>query len=313
MSQEPFPRAMASTRHLVALFRAIAAENVGGAAEIAAQICSQEEQKGHHIAARNLRGALNATKNRISDTKKHPSGGHVNGPSILTTALSRIPADASLSAVTLTSAARQELESLILEWKHRNKLLERGIARRSKLLFHGPPGCGKSLTANALATEMDIPLYLVRFDAVIGAYLGQTAIHLRQLFHFAETTPCVLLFDELDALGKRRGNPADVGELDRIVIALMQELEHSYPQGIIIGTSNLAGHLDDALWRRFDFALEFKSPNQKILISFANGIASKMHVNLPGDVVAKVSKARSFADAETLVVGEVRRQALRDF
>ena len=113
----------------------------------------------------------------------------------------------------------------MLEWNHREKLKDRGIARRSKLLFYGPPGCGKSLTANALATELAIPLFLVRFDAVIGAYLGQTAIHLRQLFQFAETTPCVLLFDELDALGKKRGNPTDVGELDRIVIALMQELE----------------------------------------------------------------------------------------
>ncbi len=159
---------------------------------------------------------------------------------------------------------------------------------------------------------MNIPLYLVRFDSVIGAYLGQTAIHLRHIFHFAETMPCVLLFDELDALGKRRGNPADVGELDRIVIALMQELEHSHPQGVIIGTSNLAKHLDEALWRRFDFSLELKSPNQKVLISFALRIASEMQVTLPEEVVAKISKAQNFANAESLVIAEVRRQALRD-
>jgi len=304
---------MASTKQLAALFRAIAAENVGGAAEIAAQICSQEEQKGHQTAARTLRGALNASRNGGSDAKKHPHPGLVNGSSIIAMALTPIQTDVGLSSVTLTNAARQELENLVLEWKYRAKLQERGIARRSKLLFYGPPGCGKSLTANALATEMGISLFLVRFDAVIGAYLGQTAIHLRQLFHFAETTPCVLLFDELDALGRRRGNPADVGELDRIVIALMQELEHSNPHGIIIGTSNLAKHLDDALWRRFDFALEFKSPNQKVLMSFALRIASEMRITLPEDVVAKVAKAQSFADAESMVIAEVRRQALREF
>jgi AAA+ superfamily predicted ATPase len=305
-------RAMASTKQLAALFRAIATENVGGATEIAAQICNQEETKGHHTAARMLRGALNASWNGGLNAKPYPKSGHINGAGILTTALTRIPTDLGFSGVTLTATARRELESLVLEWKHRAKLKERGIARRSKLLFYGPPGCGKSLTAKALATELDIPLFLVRFDAVIGAYLGQTAIHLRQLFHFAETTPCVLLFDELDALGKRRGNPADVGELDRIVIALMQELEHSHPQGLIIGTSNLAKHLDDALWRRFDFALEFKAPNPKVLISFAQRLASEMQVTLPEDVVAKVAKAQSFANAESMIIAEVRQQALRD-
>ena len=289
-------RAMPSTKQLTALFRAIAAENVGGAAEIAAQICSQEEQKGHHTAARTLRGALNAKRNRGSDSKKPSHSGLVNGSNTIATALTRIPTDVRFSSVTLTPAARQELESLVLEWKHRLKLEERGISRRSKLLFYGPPGCGKSVTANALATEMGIPLFLVRFDAVIGAYLGQTAIHLRQLFHFAETTPCVLLFDELDALGKQRGNPSDVGELDRIVIALMQELEHSHPQGVIIGTSNLAKHLDNALWRRFDFALEFRSPNQKTLISFARRIASEMRDHVARRYSCEGSQGQEFRD-----------------
>jgi AAA+ superfamily predicted ATPase len=306
-------KAMASTKQLASLFRAIAAENVGGAVEIATQICNQEEQRGHQTAARILRGALNATRNGGSGANKHSLSGIVNGSSVISMALTRIPADASFSDVTLTNSAQQELENFVLEWRYRARLEERGISRRSKLLFYGPPGCGKSLAANALATEMGIPLFLVRFDAVIGAYLGQTAIHLRQLFHFAETTPCVLLFDELDALGKQRGNPADVGELDRIVIALMQELEHSKPQGVIIGTSNLAEHLDDALWRRFDFALEFKSPNQKVLMSFARRIASEMQVTLPADVVAKLAKAQNFASAESMVIAEVRRQALREF
>ena len=81
---------------------------------------------------------------------------------------------------------------------------------------------------------------------------------------------------------------------------------------MIIGTSNLAKHLDDALWRRFDFALEFKAPSPKVLVSFAQRVASEMQVTLPEDVVARVAKAQSFAHAESMVVAEVRRQALRD-
>jgi hypothetical protein len=105
---------MASTKQLAALFRAIAAENVGGAAEIAAQICNQEEQKGHHTAARMLRGALNASRNGGSNAGRHPITGHVDGASFITTALTRIPNDVRFSDVTLTDAARKELESLVL-------------------------------------------------------------------------------------------------------------------------------------------------------------------------------------------------------
>jgi len=196
------------------------------------------------------------------------------------------------------------------EWKHRDRLQKRGIAPRSKLLFHGPPGCGKSLTAQALGHELRIPVYMVRFDAVIGAYLGQTALHLRQLFHFAETTPCVLLLDELDALGKKRGNPLDVGELDRIVISLMQELEHSKPMGMIVGTSNLPKHLDDALWRRFDLDLFFARPTKRALRDFIKRLAAKKRVSIPSKVMSQAVSSDSFASAESVVDSEIRRQAL---
>jgi SpoVK/Ycf46/Vps4 family AAA+-type ATPase len=222
----------------------------------------------------------------------------------------RLDTDVHLAEVVLMPAARLELKGVVMEWKHRELLRERGIPRRSKLLFHGPPGCGKSITASAIGQELGIPTYVVRFDAVIGAYLGQTAIHLRQLFHFAESTPCVLLLDELDALGKQRGSPHDVGELDRIVIALMQELEHSKPAGVIVGTSNLAKQLDDALWRRFDLALRFGAPTRKTLIGFAKRVATAKRVKAGPGVLAKASKADSFAHAESIIIAEARRQAL---
>ncbi len=125
-------------------------------------------------------------------------------------------------------------------------------------------------------------------------------------------TPCVLLLDELDALGKRRGNPLDVGELDRIVIALMQELEHSKPLGLIIGTSNLPRHLDDALWRRFDLTLLFRTPTSHTLHGFAKRIGARRGITLSKNVLSRATRARSFADAEAIVIAEARRQVLRD-
>lgn len=301
---------MPTARKLAELFRALAAENVEAASTVAAQICKAEEQKGHRSAARLLRGALNS-----NGAVSHATGAPTpldarNGTRILASALVRLPTDVQLSDIVLVPAARKELEGVILEWKHRERLHQRGILPRSKLLFHGPPGCGKSFTARAIGHELGIPTFVVRFDAVIGAYLGQTAIHLRQLFHFAETTPCVLLLDELDALGKRRGSPLDVGELDRIVIALMQELEHCRPAGIIVGTSNLATHLDDALWRRFDLTLCFAAPARTVLTSYAKRLAAAKRVSINSGALARVAKADSFASAEAIIISEARRQAL---
>lgn len=180
----------------------------------------------------------------------------------------------------------------------------------SRLLFQGPPGCGKSLTAKALGLALSLPTYIVRFDGVIGAYLGQTAIHLRELFRFAERTACVLMFEEVDALAKRRGNPMDVGELDRIVIAFMQELEHSVPAGMVIATSNLPAQLDPALWRRFDLILEFPSPTRRELISFAARLAQKHTLTHASKVDNRSGKAKSYAEAERLIEAEARSRIL---
>lgn len=293
---------MTTNRLLTTLFRAVAAENFSLATSAALELCKAEETKGHHAAARQLRGALKGT-----------SGGAVTShraAEFLSSALVRLENSVSWDSVVLAPSARIELDGVVKEWNRASELRRRGIFPRSKLLFHGPPGCGKSLTAQALGSALDLPVYLVRFDAVIGAFLGQTAIHLRQLFHFAETTPCVLLLDELDALGKRRGNPLDVGELDRIVISLLQELEHAQPMGVVVATTNLATHLDDALWRRFDLDIPFNRPSKLTLRAFVNGLSKKYDSKFSKEVVDRAVGAPSFAEAEKMAVAEVRRQII---
>jgi SpoVK/Ycf46/Vps4 family AAA+-type ATPase len=298
---------MTTTTKLTELFRAIAAGDVDAAADVASQLVKAEEKKGHTTVARMLRGAL-------SGGAVLSEGLEANHRTVAALPVSsgvvRLQSDKTLSQVVLAKSVRAKFDDLISEWEHRDFLMGRGLPRRSKLLFHGPPGCGKSMTAKALGAELGLPVFMVRFDAVIGSFLGQTAMHLRQLFLFAESTPCVLLLDELDALGKKRGNPLDVGELDRIVISLMQELEHSRPKGIVIGTTNLPRHLDDALWRRFDIDVHFDAPNEGALRAFALKIAKERGATLARSVVQRATKERSFAGAERVVLDEIRRQAL---
>jgi SpoVK/Ycf46/Vps4 family AAA+-type ATPase len=213
--------------------------------------------------------------------------------------------------VYLRKDARNRLEEVVKEFKNKQRLSSLGIQRRSKLILHGPPGCGKSLAAQALANELKLPLFVVRFDSIIGAYLGQTATHLRQLFQFAEVNQCVLLFDEIDALGKRRGSPTDVGELDRIVIALMQELELSILQGFVIATSNIPGSLDPALWRRFDLAVHFPGPSKDEILRFTRAKARSFGLSLTTTVLERVSAVKNYAEVERAIEDEARRVALR--
>ena len=108
---------------------------------------------------------------------------------------------------------RLSLEEILAEWKASKTLEDAGIPRRSRILFHGPPGCGKTATAHALANALGIPAYVVRFDALIGSYLGQSAARMREVFQFAAQNKRVLLLDEIDVLGKRRRSERDVDRL----------------------------------------------------------------------------------------------------
>jgi AAA+ superfamily predicted ATPase len=292
---------MAPIRELRRLFEAIGRKDWDAAQSVAEKLASLEAKRGNRLAARALRDSL-----------VHKNGSSLAHATVLDLGLSRKNSPATLNDVILPMRARRELDAIVSEYQHAAALKSEGFDARRKLLFTGPPGCGKSLTAQALANELALPHFVVRFDSIIGSYLGQTAAHLRQVFRFAESNSNLLLFDEIDALGKRRGNPTDVGELDRIVIALMQELELGHPHGIIVAASNLPEHLDRALWRRFDAHIEFPVPQKRELREFAVDIAKKFGRTLPASLIDTASNKANFADAEQVVMGYLRHQIILD-
>ena len=300
---------MPPIRQLARLFHAVSHRDLKAAQQLAAEIADAEEKKGHPSAAQ-TRGALHSNglrKNRPAE----PITGTLTNGNFLEVALSRGRANTKLEDAMLRPATRKELGTLIIEIQNGALLSSKGIRRRSKILFVGPPGCGKSFTAQAIANELDLPLFVVRFDAVIGSFLGQTAIHLREIFRFISSNPCVLLFDEIDALGKQRGSLLDVGELDRIAIALMQELEFLETNGIVVATSNLPNNLDRALWRRFDLVLQFPAPTKVEVAAYAKRMCYKFGLRPSQVTQRRIAAAKTFADAEKLIEAEARRVALK--
>jgi SpoVK/Ycf46/Vps4 family AAA+-type ATPase len=301
---------MPSIRHLAKLFASIGSRDFQSADEAAAAIISAEAQKGHTGAARTLKAALKSNEIR-GYRAPEPVTAVLRGDSFLASALSAKRQAVRLDDVRLRRETKTSLQEVIEETRHKGLLVAKGIRPRSKLMFVGPPGCGKSVTANALANELNLPFYTVRFDSIIGAYLGQTASRLRELFQFSAGTPCVLLFDEVDALGRQRGSAQDVGELDRIVIALMQELDMFDSPGLLIATSNLPKSIDNALWRRFDSVMTFPPPSKKELQSYARTLSTRYDIGITGATKLSLPKARSYAEAEQLVESLARKAALK--
>ena len=297
---------MTKISELSSLFRALSSEDWKGARVAAQSIATAEERAGHHTAAARLRGALASTGPR--DESK---SGSVDIPLLVTIPdmLSILP-EAQLRDVELTKAARCVVNEILKEHRHRSKLIAHELRPRSRLFFYGPPGCGKTLTARALGSALGVPTLVVRFDALVGAYLGQTSIRLREVFRYAESHRSVILIDEIDAVGRQRGRSTDVGEMDRIVVSLMQQLELVQPATMLIAASNLVTHLDTALLRRFDVALEFPQPSKTQLGAFAESQARARNLKIGSALRAAVTNARTFVAVEKLIESEHRRSIL---
>ena len=108
-----------------------------------------------------------------------------------------------LQDLVLDEAVRKTLERIVEENRRADLLKTYGARPANRILFCGPPGCGKTISAEAIAAELYLPLALVRFDAVVSSYLGETAANLRKVFDFARSRPMAVLFDEFDAIGKK--------------------------------------------------------------------------------------------------------------
>ncbi|MBE0542220.1 MAG: ATP-binding protein [Verrucomicrobia bacterium] len=186
---------------------------------------------------------------------------------------------------------------MTLEHRSSNKLAQGGLQPKRKLLFWGPPGCGKTAAAQLLAVELGLPCGIVRLGSLITSYVGETGSNVQKVFSVADSRPMVLLLDEADAIAKARDDRNDVGELGRVVNALLQALDYFAPkQSIVILASNHSHMFDPAVWRRFDEIIEFPRPGHKereAQLRFLTG-----GLNVVGDLGAAARKLGTCSYAE---------------
>ena len=163
----------------------------------------------------------------------------------------------------LDNSLKVQLNQILEERQHTEELESKGLKPASSMIFQGPPGVGKSMTASWLARQLGLPFYVLDLTAVMSSLLGKTGSNLRAVLDFAKSHTCVLFLDEIDAIAKKRSDESDVGELKRLVNILLQEIENWPNQGLLIAATNHPELVDPALWRRFDLDVTFCLPNEE--------------------------------------------------
>lgn len=297
-------------RELKALFRAFREGDELSFRRAAQEIIDDEEAKEHTALARDLRSLLaSGVQTAVAPDVALPSPPKDREGEWPLAEVRH--SQKSLDELVLRGSLVERLRSLVEEHGKWGELDRRGVPRRQRLLLYGPPGCGKTSAAEALANEIGLPLVIVRIDSVVSSYLGETASNLHRVFDFVREGSWVLLFDEFDALGKARDDPGEHGEIKRVVTAFLQMLDAFRGSSLLLAATNHQQLLDSALWRRFDDVLEFGLPsvhqNRQLL---RRGLAGARRAPIDVEAAASRLKGRPHAAAEKVAWDSIRYAVL---
>lgn len=274
--------------------------------KIAMQVAAREARSGHRIVASRIRDLLD----------EEPATSSVPTP------LARSPRDLKglldvryptedLTQIVLEGESEQVISRVLREHRATGPLESWGLTPRRRLLFHGPPGCGKTLGAAVLAGELRLPLLRIRVETLFSRFMGETASMLAEIFEHTQKQRGVYLFDEFDAVGKQRLDSNDVGEARRIVSTFLQLLDSDVSNSVIIAATNERQMLDPALIRRFDDVALFDLPSNSALLKlYKLRTASHPLGERTLATLARQSSGMTYADVTRAIVDAVKSMVL---
>lgn len=303
---------MASAQQLIGLVKSHAEGDADRFFDLAMQLSASEEQKGHIRLAEQLRQWAEAGQKAPAPRQPHVTTIAAPRGDLAQFLAASYPTERLLDVI-LPSRIEDELAHIVVESQMREKLEEKGLKPRRRILLSGPPGTGKTMSASALAGELQFPLFSVMLHGLISKFMGETAQKLKMVFDTVKTTRGVYLFDEIDALAAARGGENDVGEARRVLNSFLQFLDEDTGPSIVVATTNLPGILDRAVLRRFDLVLPYEMPDaasikqalERRLVGFSTGKMSWKRV-------ADCALGLSTADVVSAAEDAARRAVLTD-
>ena len=270
------------------LFKAIYTEDIVSLKKIAITIIQEERKLGHNVLADSLEKLTITEKPKYTlfDSRRNETGlaslpkSKRNNSQLV----SYIPREQLKHHMVLPEGVEERLLSIEQEYAARERLKRYNLVPKRKVLLYGPPGCGKTMSAERIAWNLGLPLLKVRFDSLLSSYFGESASNLRMVFDYCKNEPVVLLLDECDFIAKSRTTTQDVGEVPRIVNMLLTLLDEYDAPGLVIATTNLKVSLDEALFRRFDDVIEMALPGKierkRLLEMTLSAIPTSPDINL---------------------------------
>lgn len=257
---------MSTARHVIALIKSYLEGEDQQFFSVALQMAAHEARQGHTKVAQEIQSLIDKAKERKSVIERKSSPVPLVQPKKeLANLVSVCYSNTRLTDMVLPLVLEQRLRRILIEHLKQHRLAEYNLKPRRKILLVGPPGSGKSMTAAALAGELQLPLFTVLYTNLITKFMGETANQLKLIFDAMVVTRGVYFFDEFDAIGSQRSAINDVGEIRRVLNSCLQFLENDDSQSIIIAATNHPDLLDKALFRRFDDVIEYEFPNQEVV------------------------------------------------
>ena len=274
----------------------------------ALQVAAHEARQGHGALATEIREMVDEARQRDHQSNV------VSFPLELEGLIALEEPRTSLAALILPETLEKRISKVLREYRERDKLRAHNLTPRRKLLLTGPPGTGKTMTARVLAHDLQLPLFTVQVDKMVTRFMGETAAKLRQIFEQIARRPGAYLLDEFDAIGGCRSLDNDVGEMRRVLNALLQFIEQDQSDSLILAATNTPQLLDHALFRRFDDVLTYQHPGEKERQALIKNVLGLFLGNRFGWAsVLEVSKDLSHADIDLACRDAMKDAILSDF
>ena len=268
---------------------------------VALQVAAAEARRGHDRLAKEIRELVEKAKLRKTNQKAAATIVHLSRPEgEAAELLEEVRIDCHIADLILSQPLKDRVSRILEEQRNLSRLKEHGLRPRQRLLFTGPPGCGKTMTASALASELALPLFVVRLDGLITRFLGESLSKLRLIFDTVNRSRAVYLFDEFDSIGYARDFSHDVGEMRRLLNSFLMFIEKLTSNSLVIAATNHGNRLDKALFRRFDDLVEFGLPGEQ-------EIWATILARLVGVKTSALSQQKLLAAADGLSFAEITR------